>query len=108
MPGELEASTRWQINVGDDSQHDRGGNTMNRRSAISMWLLLAGSAIFWQAHDATKQLVVADTGPGTGTRSYPKALNDILGTKFRVVGVSSADVPGDGTRRGAGHLREPR
>jgi hypothetical protein len=41
-----------------------------------------------------KQLVVGDTGPGTGTRSYPKALNDILGTKFRIVGVypSSADV----------------
>jgi tripartite-type tricarboxylate transporter receptor subunit TctC len=40
------------------------------------------------------QLVVGDTGPGTGTRSYPKALNDILGTKFRIVGVypSSADV----------------
>jgi hypothetical protein len=41
-----------------------------------------------------KQLVVGDTGPGTGTRSYPKALNDILGTRFRIVGVypSSADV----------------
>src|SRR6266478_9646273 len=41
-----------------------------------------------------KQLVVGDTGPGTGTRSYPKALNDILGMKFRIVGVypSSADV----------------
>jgi hypothetical protein len=37
---------------------------------------------------------IGDTGPGTGTRSYPKALNDILGTKFRIVGVypSSADV----------------
>src|SRR5258706_12962836 len=33
-----------------------------------------------------KQLVVGDTGPGTGTRSYPKALNDILGMKFRIVG----------------------
>ncbi len=41
-----------------------------------------------------RQLVVGDTGPGTGTRSYPKALNDILGMKFRIVGVypSSADV----------------
>jgi len=41
-----------------------------------------------------QQLVVGDTGPGTGTRSYPKALNDILGTRFRIVGVypSSADV----------------
>jgi tripartite-type tricarboxylate transporter receptor subunit TctC len=41
-----------------------------------------------------KQLVVGDTGPGTGTRSYPKALGDILGMKFRIVGVypSSADV----------------
>jgi tripartite-type tricarboxylate transporter receptor subunit TctC len=46
-------------------------------------------------HDLTeKELVVADTGPGTGTRSYPKALNDILGMKFRIVGgyPSSADV----------------
>jgi tripartite-type tricarboxylate transporter receptor subunit TctC len=41
-----------------------------------------------------KQLVVGDTGPGTGTRSYPKALNDILGLKFRTVGVypASSDV----------------
>jgi tripartite-type tricarboxylate transporter receptor subunit TctC len=41
-----------------------------------------------------KQLVVGDTGPGTGTRTYPKALNAILGTKFKIVGVypSSADV----------------
>lgn len=41
-----------------------------------------------------KQLVVGDTGPGTGTRSYPKALNDILGMKFRIVSgyPSSADV----------------
>jgi len=41
-----------------------------------------------------KQLVVGDTGPGTGTRSYPKALNDILGMMFRIVSgyPSSADV----------------
>ncbi len=41
-----------------------------------------------------KQLTVGDTGPGTGTRSYPKALNDLLGMKFRIVGgyPSSADV----------------
>src|SRR6185436_2513895 len=32
-----------------------------------------------------KQLIVGDTGPGTGTRSYPKALNDILGMKFKLV-----------------------
>ncbi|MGD0024595.1 MAG: hypothetical protein ABSC37_08205 [Xanthobacteraceae bacterium] len=46
-------------------------------------------------HDLTeKELVVGDTGPGTGTRSYPKALNDILGMKFRIVSgyPSSADV----------------
>jgi len=41
-----------------------------------------------------KELVVADTGIGTGTHSYPKALNDILGFKFRIVGgySSSANV----------------
>ncbi len=33
-----------------------------------------------------KQLILGDTGPGTGTRSYPKALNDVLGLKFRLVG----------------------
>jgi len=43
---------------------------------------------------AEKELIVGDTGPGTGTHSYPKALNDILGLKFRLVGgyFSSADV----------------
>ncbi len=46
-------------------------------------------------HDLTeKELVVGDTGIGTGTHSYPKALNDILGMKFRIIGgyPSSADV----------------
>ena len=47
------------------------------------------------AHDLTKEeLIVGDTGPGTGTHAYPKALNDILGMKFKLVGgyPSSADV----------------
>jgi hypothetical protein len=40
-----------------------------------------------------KQLILGDTGPGTGTRSYPKVLNELLGFKFkRVSGFqSSAD-----------------
>jgi tripartite-type tricarboxylate transporter receptor subunit TctC len=32
------------------------------------------------------QLILGDTGPGTGTRSYPKVLNDVLGTKFKLIG----------------------
>ena len=41
-----------------------------------------------------KPLIMGDTGPGTGTRSYPKVLNDLLGLKFKLVGGfrSSADV----------------
>jgi tripartite-type tricarboxylate transporter receptor subunit TctC len=41
-----------------------------------------------------KQLILGDTGPGTGTRSYPKALGELLGMKFKLVGGfrSSADV----------------
>ena len=41
-----------------------------------------------------QELIVGDTGPGTGTRAYPKALNALIGTKFKVVGgfPSSADV----------------
>ena len=41
-----------------------------------------------------KQLIVGDTGPGTGTRTYPRVLNAILGTRFRIVGgfPSSSDV----------------
>ena len=40
------------------------------------------------------QLILGDTGPGTGTRSYPKVLNDLLGYKFKLVSGfrSSADV----------------
>jgi tripartite-type tricarboxylate transporter receptor subunit TctC len=39
------------------------------------------------AHDLTeKQLIVGDTGPGTGTHTYPLALNNILGMKFKPVG----------------------
>lgn len=42
----------------------------------------------------TRQLIVADTGPGTGTRTYPKVLGALLGMKFKIVGGfrSSADV----------------
>jgi tripartite-type tricarboxylate transporter receptor subunit TctC len=42
----------------------------------------------------SKELIMGDTGPGTGTRSYPKVLNDLLGYKFKLVGGfrSSADV----------------
>ncbi len=41
-----------------------------------------------------KPLIVADTGPGTGTRSYPKVLGELLGMRFKIVGGfrSSADV----------------
>jgi tripartite-type tricarboxylate transporter receptor subunit TctC len=41
-----------------------------------------------------QELIVGDTGPGTGTRAYPKALNALVGMKFKVVGGfhSSADV----------------
>jgi tripartite-type tricarboxylate transporter receptor subunit TctC len=47
------------------------------------------------AHDLTeKELILGDNGPGTGTHSYPLALNAILGFKFRLVGgyPSSAEV----------------
>jgi tripartite-type tricarboxylate transporter receptor subunit TctC len=42
----------------------------------------------------TTQLILGDTGPGTGTRSYPKVLNDLFGFKFKLVSGfrSSADV----------------
>jgi tripartite-type tricarboxylate transporter receptor subunit TctC len=42
----------------------------------------------------TTQLIVGDTGVGTGTHSYPKALNGLLGMKFKLIGgfPSSSDV----------------
>jgi tripartite-type tricarboxylate transporter receptor subunit TctC len=42
----------------------------------------------------TTALILGDTGPGTGTRSYPKVMNDLLGYKFKLVSGfrSSADV----------------
>jgi tripartite-type tricarboxylate transporter receptor subunit TctC len=33
-----------------------------------------------------KELILGDTGPGTGTRVYPKALAGILGLKFKLIG----------------------
>ena len=41
-----------------------------------------------------KELILGDTGPGTGTRSYPKALGELLGMKFKLVSgfPCSADV----------------
>jgi tripartite-type tricarboxylate transporter receptor subunit TctC len=43
---------------------------------------------------ADTTLILGDTGPGTGTRSYPKVLNDLFGWKFKIVSGfrSSADV----------------
>jgi tripartite-type tricarboxylate transporter receptor subunit TctC len=40
------------------------------------------------------EIIMGDTGPGTGTHSYPKALNALLGMKFKLVGgyPSSSDV----------------
>jgi len=40
------------------------------------------------------ELIVGDTGVGTGTHSYPKALNGLLGTKFKLIAgfPSSSDV----------------
>ncbi len=41
-----------------------------------------------------KQLIVGDTGPGTGTRQFPQVLNAVMGMKFKLVSgfKSSADV----------------
>jgi tripartite-type tricarboxylate transporter receptor subunit TctC len=41
-----------------------------------------------------KELIVGDVGPGSGTRTYPNALNALIGTKFKLVSgfPSSADV----------------
>ncbi|MDB5643785.1 MAG: efflux transporter protein [Hyphomicrobiales bacterium] len=41
-----------------------------------------------------KELIVGDVGPGSGTHTYPAALNELIGTKFRLVSGfrSSADV----------------
>jgi tripartite-type tricarboxylate transporter receptor subunit TctC len=41
-----------------------------------------------------KQLIVGDTGVGTGTHSYPKALSALLGMKFKIIAgfPSSSDV----------------
>ena len=42
----------------------------------------------------TTEVTVGDNGAGTGTGNYPKALNQLLGLKFKIVRgyVSSADV----------------
>jgi tripartite-type tricarboxylate transporter receptor subunit TctC len=41
-----------------------------------------------------KELIIGNTGPGTGTYTYPKALNGLLGMKFKLISgfPSSTDV----------------
>jgi tripartite-type tricarboxylate transporter receptor subunit TctC len=41
-----------------------------------------------------KELIVGDTGVGTGTHAYPKALNGMVGTRFKIIAgfPSSSDV----------------
>ena len=58
----------------------------------------------------TTEIIMGDTGPGTGTHSYPKALNALLGHEDQVgrrLSVVVGRVPGHGARRSRGHLREP-
>jgi hypothetical protein len=45
-------------------------------------------------HLAARELLVGDNGAGTGTGNYPKALNQLLGLKFKIIRGygSSADV----------------
>lgn len=53
------------------------------------------SAKVQKAEDLLKtELIVGDTGPGTGTYAYPRALNALLGMKFKIIGgyPSSSDV----------------
>lgn len=54
----------------------------------------ANAAVKTFADLLTRELIVGDTGPGTGTRSYPNALNALLGAKFKLVSgfPSSSDV----------------
>src|SRR5215469_8436072 len=55
----------------------------------------------------TQQMIVAGTGAGSETDTWPIILNDVLGTKFKLVtgrGQPGND-PGDRTRRGARALR---
>jgi tripartite-type tricarboxylate transporter receptor subunit TctC len=42
----------------------------------------------------TTEIILGDTGPGTGTHAYPKALASLLGMKFKLIGgyPSSSDV----------------
>jgi tripartite-type tricarboxylate transporter receptor subunit TctC len=42
----------------------------------------------------TQEVILGDTGPGTGTHAYPKALASLLGMKFKLIGgyPSSSDV----------------
>ena len=57
------------------------------------------------------QLIVGSTGAGTGTRSYPKALERIARHEVqarRRISVVGRSLPGDGARRGRRHLRELR
>jgi hypothetical protein len=32
-----------------------------------------------------RELIIGNTGPGTGTYTYPKALNGLVGTKFKII-----------------------
>lgn len=54
----------------------------------------AGADVKTVADLQTKELILGETGAGTGTRSYPKALSSILGMKFRLIAgfPSSSDV----------------
>lgn len=63
-------------------------------SETSVCIANANAPVKTAAELAVKQMVLGDTGPGTGTRSYPNALNALLGYKFKLISgfPSSSDV----------------
>ena len=54
----------------------------------------AGAAVKSAQDLRDKELILGSTGPGTGTHSYPRVLNDLLSYRFKLVSGfrSSADV----------------
>lgn len=48
-------------------------------------IVMSNSAVKSVADLAGKELILGDTGPGTGTRTFPKVLNGLLGWKMRLV-----------------------
>lgn len=87
--GVIGGGTVWEALLGNpQARYDpKTFNWIGGKSRDNITCLVWHTSPIRTLADAMKaEVIVAATGPGSRTMTFPKALNDIVGTKFKIVG----------------------